>query len=257
MAKRASGEGSIRQRPNGTWEARISYVDPVTGQRRSQSIYAPTAELVRDKLDEVRDRIKAEAPVRDSSQTIGDWLAHWRATTLAASGRKSSTRALYANLSRKHLEPAPFGAIRLDKLRPSHIDALVLAMRSKTKPGQPADDGTEPKPVRALSDSTIRQAYTVLRAGLDGAVRDGLLARNPAALVKRPGIERKEARHLDAATVAAILVGAEGLRYRPVLVLIAATGLRRGERWRCAGSTSTSRMAHFGSRPRLAVSATS
>jgi hypothetical protein len=30
-----------------------------------------------------------------------------------------------------------------------------------------------------LADSTIRQTYTVLRAGLDGAVRDGLLARNP------------------------------------------------------------------------------
>ena len=35
--------------------------------------------------------------------------------------------------------------------------------------------------MRALSDRTIRQTYTVLRAGLDGAVRDGLLARNPAA----------------------------------------------------------------------------
>ena len=43
-------------------------------------------------------------------------------------------------------------------------------MRAKTK-----TDGT-----RALSDSTIRQTYTVLRAGLDGAVRDGLIARNPA-----------------------------------------------------------------------------
>ena len=229
MSKRASGEGSIRQRPNGTWEARITYVDPVTGRRRSHSVYAPTAELVRAKLDEVRDRIKAEAPVCDSSQTVGEWLAHWRATTLAASGRKQSTRTLYANLSRKHLEPAPFGAIRLDRLRPSHIDALVLAMRTKTKPGRRTDDGREPQPVRALSDSTIRQAYTVLRAGLDGAVRDGLLARNPAALVKRPGIERKEARHLDADTVAAVLRSAEGLRYRPVLVLIAATGLRRGE----------------------------
>jgi integrase len=34
---------------------------------------------------------------------------------------------------------------------------------------------------------------------------------------------------LDATTVAAILGAAEGLRYRPVLLLIAATGLRRGE----------------------------
>ncbi len=34
---------------------------------------------------------------------------------------------------------------------------------------------------------------------------------------------------MDASTVAAVLTAAEGLRDRPVLVLIAATGLRRGE----------------------------
>lgn len=48
-------------------------------------------------------------------------------------------------------------------MKPSDIDALVLALKARTK-----GDGE-----RALSDSTIRQTYTVLRAGLDGAVRDG------------------------------------------------------------------------------------
>jgi integrase len=56
-----------------------------------------------------------------------------------------------------------------------------------------------------LSDSTTRQVYTILRAALDGAVRDGLMGRNPAALVKHPGIERREAKHLDDADVTAVL----------------------------------------------------
>jgi integrase len=144
---------------------------------------------------------------------------------LAASDRKDSTKALYANLSRRHLEPTPFGAIPLDKLKPSNIDALVLAMKAKTKPAKVEDA----EPVRALSDSTIRQTYTVLREGLDGAVRDGLVARNPAALVTRPGVERQEAKHLDGSGVAAVLKAAEASRYYPALVLIAATGLRKGE----------------------------
>ena len=88
---------------------------------------------------------------------------------------------------------------------------------------------TKPNGARALSDSTIRSTYTVLRAGLDGAVRDGLIARNPAALVTRPGVERREAKHLDADGVAALLRAAEPSRYYPALVLIAATGLRKGE----------------------------
>ena len=45
----------------------------------------------------------------------------------------------------------------------------------------------------------------------------------------RPRVARTEAKHLDAAEVTALLAAAEKLRYRPVLVLIAATGLRRGE----------------------------
>jgi hypothetical protein len=84
MAKRASGEGSVRQRLNGLWEARLSYLDPVSGRQRSVSLYAPTAEAVRDKLANARDRIKAQVPVRDSSTRLADWIAHWSATTLEA-----------------------------------------------------------------------------------------------------------------------------------------------------------------------------
>jgi integrase len=244
MTKRANGEGTVRQRANGTWEARLTYVDPDTGRVERASLYGPTDKAVRKKMKLAQERVDEGAPVKDASSTVGDWLAHWRATSLAASDRKESTRALYAALCRKHLEPAPFGAIPLDKLKPTNVEALVLAMRAKTKPGAEEDA----VPVRALSDSTIRQTYTVLRAGLDGAVRDGLLARNPAALVKRPSVERSEARHLDADGVAAVLKAAEASRYHAALVLIASTGLRKGEalalRWdRVDLDTGTLRVA--------------
>lgn len=167
----------------------ISYTGD-DGQPQRHMVYGRTRADVRDKLKQARERLDLGGPVKDATRSVGDWLAHWRATTLATSDRKESTRALYGNLCRRHLEPAPFGAIRLDKLRPSDVDALVLTMRAKTKSSRDGE-GT----VRALSDSTIRQTYTVLRAALDGAVRDGLLARNPAAQVKRPGVERTEAKH--------------------------------------------------------------
>jgi integrase len=105
----------------------------------------------------------------------------------------------------------------------------VLRMKSATKPGKATEGNPDPKPVRALSDSTIRQVYTILRAGLDGAVRDGLVGRNPAALVERPGIEQAEAKHLTSEDVSKLLNAAEDSRYYPVLLLIASTGLRKGE----------------------------
>ena len=101
MSKRAKGEGSVRQRPNGTWEARLSHVDPQSGKRLWWSFYAPTAEAAREDLDKARDRLKAQLPVKDSSQRLADWIEHWSATALEASPRKESTKALYRNLARK------------------------------------------------------------------------------------------------------------------------------------------------------------
>jgi len=73
--------------------------------------------------------------------------------------------------------PARLGTTQLNKLRKTHIDALVVKLSKQ-----------------GLSGSTVRQVYTVLRAVLDDAVLDGLMARNPCTLVKRPGVERREAR---------------------------------------------------------------
>ncbi|OLP00201.1 site-specific integrase [Mycolicibacterium porcinum] len=228
----ANGEGSIYKRMRDgklvRYEGAISYTGD-DGKTKRHTVYGRTRADVRDKLNQARERLESGGPVKDSTRTVADWLAHWRATTLAASDRKESTRELYANLSRRHLETEPFGSTRLDKLKPSDVEALVLALRAKTKPGKPTEAVPDPAPVRALSDATIRQTYTVLRAGLDGAVRDGLLARNPAAAVKRPGVARREAKHASAVDVNKLLLCADGLRYRNVLVLIAATGLRRGE----------------------------
>jgi hypothetical protein len=46
MGKRANGEGNVYQRSNGSWEARMTYVDPETGRRRL-SFYAKTAKAAR------------------------------------------------------------------------------------------------------------------------------------------------------------------------------------------------------------------
>jgi integrase len=64
---------------------------------------------------------------------------------------------------------------------------------------------------------------------LADAVLDGLIADNPAARAQRPGVARREARHLSAAEAVKILDAATCENHRNVLALIATTGLRRGE----------------------------
>jgi integrase len=82
---------------------------------------------------------------------------------------------------------------------------------------------------KGKSASTVRQVYTVLRAILETAVRDGLLARNPAAAVKRPRVSPTEATYLTPTQVRALLTGAQSSRYAHLFALLVNTGLRRGE----------------------------
>lgn len=212
MGKRANGEGNVRQRADGRWEGSVSYVDPVTDRRRRTYVYGKTAAEARRELKKVRQRIEGGKPAKDAPDTVASWLKRWRESSLAASDRKATTKSLYGSLSRKHLEGTAIGGKRLDRLKPSDIEALIVELRGNK-----------------LADSTVRQVYTVLRQALDVAVRDGMLASNPAAKVKRPGVARQEARYLPAADVARLLDAAKGLRYYVAVLVMAATGLRRGE----------------------------
>lgn len=118
---------------------------------------------------------------------------------------------LYRTITRAHLLPA-LGDVPLARLRPSDIEALLMSKRAA-----------------GLSASTVRTVYAVLRAALDIAVRDGLIRSNPAAAVKRPGVERKDACYLTAEDAEALLLAIDGDRLEALFRLMLATGLRRGE----------------------------
>ena len=212
MSKRSNGEGNIRQRPNGSWEARVSYIDPENGRRKRVSFYGRTKTEVRSKLKDGVARLEAGTAPKDASITVGQWLAHWRSTTLEASDRKPTTKQMYVRLSKNHLENSSISSVRLDRFRASNVEGLLVELRAKK-----------------LADTSVRLIYTVLRQAFDGAVRDGLVSRNPVADVKRPRATPKEAKFLDVSQVGVLLQAVDDSRYATVLKLIAATGLRAGE----------------------------
>ena len=212
MSKRANGEGNVRQRADGRWEGSVSYVDTVTGDRRRSYVYGKTAAEARRELRKVRKCVEDGQPAKDAPDTVASWLKRWRESSLAASDRKATTKALYGTLSRVHLEAEPF---RRDGAGQAQADAHRGADRGPAGEGVVGLDGTA--------------GVHRVAPRLDVAVRDGLIASNPAAKVKRPGIARKEARYLSAADVVRLLDAAKGLRYYLAVVVMATTGLRRGE----------------------------
>ncbi len=212
MAKRSNGEGSVRKRANGSWEARFVYVDEASGAVKRRSFYGRTGADARKQMQAARARLAAGAPVVDARITVAAWCRQWLETTVAASSRRATTKELYERLSRVHIEPPPFGRLSLDRVRPTDVETLILRLRSK-----------------GLAASTVQRIFVVLRLALDGAVRDGVIARNPASAVPQPSIERTEAIHLGSDQVVALLGQAAGTRYYALFRLIATTGLRKGE----------------------------
>lgn len=210
MAKRANGEGSVFKRSDGTWSAALSYQDE-HGRFRRHTVYGRTQNEVRAKLRTAQERRDAGAPVKDATTTLAAWLEEWILKSLPASDRKQATVDLYTRLARTHLVPT-LGARTLDRIRPSDVEALIVAKRRA-----------------GLSDSTVRNIYTVLRGALDIAVRDGLLSRNPVAVVRRPSVERRDATYLTAEQAQRLLEEIRGDRLEALFRLMLATGLRRGE----------------------------
>ncbi|MGZ4617255.1 MAG: tyrosine-type recombinase/integrase [Frankiaceae bacterium] len=210
--RRGNSEGSTpRRRPDGRWQINLRVTDEF-GDSSRHTVYGDTAQDARDKAAEIRKRVEDGQPARDRRETVAAFTQHWIDTSLQASERKRNTKVMYAGVARTHILTSSIGRLSLDKVRRSHVEGWVVELRRK-----------------GLAESTIRSAYTILRAVLDTAVRDGALASNPAAVIRRPRVTSKEAPHLTPPQVAELLRAAEGSRYAPLFALLVHTGLRRGE----------------------------
>jgi integrase len=210
--RRGNHEGSNPLlRSDGRWQVHVRYTDQY-GVNKRTTVYGKTAPDARDKASEVRARLTEGLPARDKRTTLETFTLDWIASALAASDRKGTTKTMYAGVARVHIVGSHIGGLALDKVRPMHVEGWIVGLRAK-----------------GLAESTVRSAYTILRAILDTAVRDGALARNPAAVVKRPRVTAKESSFLTPEQVRALLEAAKSSRYAPLFSLLVNTGLRRGE----------------------------
>jgi integrase len=201
-----------RRASDGKWVGTLDLGRDARGKRRRHVVYGALRREVVAKLEEARRRVASDEPVKDARLTVAAFVDDWLRKALPASGRRAATVANYSSIARTHIQPAPFGALTLDRLRPSDIEALLTARR---------DAG--------LSLATVQRIYQVCRAALDIAVRDGLARRNAAAALRRPTINRAEARYLTAGEVSRLLNAAVGDPLLPLLMVMLVTGLRRGE----------------------------
>ena len=201
--------GTMRKRATGnSYEFRFRVpTDDGTGTRRL-SVYAPTERECIAKAREVLARIEAEMPARDSSESFTALVSLWERTWLPNQERRQSTIDQYRTLIQVHAVPV-IGDMRMKAVKPSHLRELLANVD------------------RAAS--TKRSLYAALKDVFQCAVTDGLLATNPMQQVKRPTNAYREPRELTPEQVTDVLTETEAHPWRTVMLVMATTGIRRGE----------------------------
>lgn len=229
--KRApNGNGSIRQRKDGRWEAIYSVGrDPGTGKLIRKSIYGATEGEVAKALRKVATAIDENTYTEPSKMTLSKWLDVWLAEYTG--NVKEHTRVSYTTQCRVHIKPS-LGAVALSALRPHDIQGFY----NRLAKGQ--------KDVSGLSPKTIKNIHGVLHRALNQAVMLGYLKQNPCMGVKLPRVERAEIKPFMDEQVDAFLDAIAGNEYETLFTVTLFTGMRQAEvmglTWNCvdfAGGT--------------------
>jgi len=235
MARRLNGEGSIYPYRNG-YAAHVWITTP-EGRRQRKSVYGKTREVVLEKWLRLHGQAR-RGPVAPSSPRLADYLARWL-DDVVRPGLAPATSSNYEMFTKHYIVP-DLGAKRLDRIAVRDVQTWVNTLRDRCQCCAQGKDAARDEPRccalgqccrQVASEWTIHQAWTILRGALSQAMRDELVARNVAALVRVPVPRSKKAIVWSVEQAKAFLESArrddDPLYAGYVLMLI--LGLRRGE----------------------------
>ena len=153
--------------------------------------------------------IAARRWVAPDRTPVGAYLTGWLAAHRVS--LKPSTAAGYAGVLRRYVVPG-IGAVTLADLRASHLSRLYADLAA-----------------RGLSRRTVRTVHVVVRRGLQQAVTEGTVMRNPADGAVLPRPVHREMPAWSADDAAAFVTATRDDPMHALYVLALATGMRRGE----------------------------
>lgn len=225
MAKRtAQGNGTIRERRKGLWEARFTIGrDPGTGKQIQRSVYGSTQQEVRKKLNQVIQEIDSGTYTEPTSMTLGAWLDSW--VDEYTINLKDGTIRSYKDNIRLHINPN-LGAVQLNKLTAAQIQKFYNKL---LKSGRHLQKGQKKEAPAGLSAKTVKIIHAVLHKALNQAVLLGYLKSNPSQSCVLPKVEKKEMKALDGEQIASFIKAAVNHKHFALFYTLLFTGMRRGE----------------------------
>lgn len=214
--------GSIEKRGKNSWRLvvsggfgpdgkRVRYTRTVKGSRREAE----------KELAKMVAEIEKGQFAQPSKLTFKDFVERWL-RDYAEVELAPKTIHRYKELLNTRILPA-MGHLRIDQIRPTH---LLEFYRNLQEEGIRLDG----RPGR-LSDSTVLYHHRVISAILQDAVEWQVIPSNPASRVKPPKVKKTPVPCYDEKQVALLLeaLDKEPLKYKVMVALDLATGIRRGE----------------------------
>jgi integrase len=171
MSRRGRGEGSIVQRPDGRWVARVSLPD---GKRKA--FYGRTRHEVAAKLGDALAARRKGTLVTSGRRSLADWLEQWLRDYIQ-NYVAQTTFERYRGIIRTYIVPA-LGRRTLEQLTAPQIQRYYTQLKEQ-----------------GFAASTISLHHTVLYHSLHDARRAGLVGRNVAEDVKKPPERDRDATH--------------------------------------------------------------
>jgi integrase len=207
--RRSNGQGSIWLRKDGRWTAACYVPKPGGGQVR-RYVYGATPEEVETKLVEMRKQARAAIPVAPAGLTLGSYLTEW-VNQVATPRVRPTTARTYRSVIAMYLEPR-LGRKRLGQLTARDVRQFLAGL---------AADG--------IGARTAQYAHATLRAALEDAMREEIISRNAAKLVRAPRPKKVEREPLSVTQVRTLLTAVRDHRLYALFVVLAVLGMRRSE----------------------------
>jgi integrase len=235
MRRRHNGEGTIYPYRNG-YAAQVWVTTP-EGRRQRKTVYGASREQVHTKWLKLLERART-GPVVPVSPRLEDFLERWLEEVVRP-GLAPATSANYEMFVRLYIVP-DLGRQKLERLAVRDVQVWVNRLRTRCQCCAQGKDASREEPrccavgaccQEVASDWTVHQAWRVLRGALTAAMREELVTRNVAALVRVPSPRTRKPpvwtvdearRFLESARAAD-----DPLYAGYVLLLV--LGLRRGE----------------------------
>ena len=224
MAKkrRASGTGSVIEKPNGTYEGRYVVGYKENGYPITKSVFAKTKTECKQKLKEAMEKDgKLSSDHINPEMTFGEWLQFWY-NNYCKPGVRESTRNCYEGRIRLHILPA-LGHIKLNKLTENDLQQFYTNLKKSGRLKQPEVYGP------GLSDRMVRSCHATCRAALEKAKEMHLISRNPAIGRKLPPKKAREMQVLTPEEIQRFLLQAKVDGFYEMFLLELCSGMRRGE----------------------------